>query len=182
MYGNIIVSVNVIILILMIVVILVILNKSYKSMFNYTYMLAPCLIYIFPVAISVANTIINFKYKVGIVFWVIGFTPMIIPIIGSLYGIKSTKNNKRMYIKHSESIKLCIINHLKRLNICINENQIKLFMNKMGKERYCKVILKLKLKIGDREIIILKTDIEALLREKYNSIKFEVFLDNSIDI
>lgn len=179
MYVSLLISVDLIMIILLLIIIAVIYNKSSKSMFDYTYMLTPLIFYIFPISISVINSIINLKYRSKIIFWVIGLSPILISVVSTIYG--NILKNEHSFYKYSNSIKEIIINYMKERNISNEESFIKLFFAKEHKLIYCKIVIKINEDISDLEIIILRTEIEKLLNEKFKNFKFEVFLDNIID-
>lgn len=177
MYVNLIIIIDLIMVILLLITISVIYSRNSKSMFNYTYMLIPLIVYIFPISISAFNCIINLIYKAKIMFWIIGLSPILIPIAGVIYGVSISKKNEHAFNKYSKSINEVIVNYMEERNISNRESCIKLFYNKGRKVTYCKIVIKINKNISDIEIIILKTDIENLLNQKFQNFRFEVFLD-----
>lgn len=181
MYVNLIISVNLIMIILLLIIIGFIYNRSFKSMFDYTYILTPLIVYIFPIGISVVNSIINFKYSSRIIFWAIGISPILIPIVSTIFGINILNKNEHDFYEYSQPIKEIIINYMKERDIVNEESFIKLFYTKERKVIYCKIVIKISQNMNDLEVISIKKEIEKLLNQKFENINFEVFLESISD-
>ena len=150
-------------------------------MFDYTYILTPLIVYIFPIGISVVNSIINFKYSSRIIFWAIGISPILIPIVSTIFGINILNKNEHDFYEYSQPIKEIIINYMKERDIVNEESFIKLFYTKERKVIYCKIVIKISQNMNDLEVISIKKEIEKLLNQKFENINFEVFLESISD-
>lgn len=172
----IIITINMVLILILLVSIIFLNKKNAKSIMDYTHIISYLVISIFPILFTVINSIINFIYKPKMIFWLIGITPLIIPIIYIIIKEKRLNDNRNLYKKYDKKIKEELIREFTEIDKDILSNQVKNIIRKDRKNIYCKTIITINEKKSDLEIVELKKKIEKKVEEVFCEIEFNIFI------
>ena len=134
------------------------------------------LIYIAPSCLVALNLLINIIYKPTLLMWIIGGSPVIIPIANLAIEESVICNRQKLYDKYSEPINSLIVDYMKLNNFCIDIGDIHLFFRYKGKSIYCGITIEAD--IIESHKTSLENNLINILIEKYPNILFDLSIED----
>lgn len=176
MYGRISISANLLIIFILLYLLKVLLRRDKFSILNHEFYTKPYIAIVAPGILILINLVINIVFRPTLIYWIFGFTPIIIPILFYLIDYISYNKLKRLYKDYEIEIKNFIGEKLSTLNVSENNRVIKIYLDYNYKKIYCKINIKL-----DADYLVpinVKRLLEDDIKKVYKDIKFNISVEN----